>query len=116
MVGVWDEIISEGMGSLLGIRLNGLCNENGQSSRIATIPQSAQEIHLGMWGKSNRTSITPRISQPAVMLMLSTFKNMTSMRYPSFLKASIIFCISSASCAVSSLREIKAAINAGSEP
>jgi hypothetical protein len=80
-VGFGDNIISVGTGSLAGTRLKTLSKEKGQISLTATSAQRRQLIHLGAFLSSSLSTIAARISQLAVMLMLSIFKN-TALIYP----------------------------------
>ena len=97
-----------------GIRLRLLSREKGQTSRIATSPQSRHKIHFGVFRKSSLTAITVRTSQLAVMLILTSFKNKASIAAPPY--RAMIRRISSISSSVSSCRRPKAAMKAGREP
>ena len=75
MAGSRWSAMSAGIVSLLGIRLNTLFNEKGQTSRTATSPHRRQEIHFGAFFNSSLARKTARISQLAVMLIFSIQRN-----------------------------------------
>ena len=90
--------------------------DTGHISLIATSPHKRQVTHLGAFFNNGLATVTASISQEALHVRLSIFKNTALISHPLFLNPSIIFCISSTSLLLSFLREVKAAIKAGSEP
>ena len=63
------------IGSVLDSILNGLSMENGQISLIATTPHNRQFIHLGIFLNNSLIHKTANMNHPAVILILSTFRN-----------------------------------------
>jgi len=74
-VGLDATKIFVGTGASVGTRLKALSIENGQIKRTATTAHSKHVTHFGAFLRSRRTRMTAAISQLAVILIFSTFKN-----------------------------------------
>ena len=68
--------------SALGMSESALSMENGQMSRSAVTPHSSGMIHFGAFLRTNRSASTARMSQPALMLRFTAFRNTSVMLSP----------------------------------
>ena len=65
------------------MRLSTLSTENGMTRRSATTPHSRGFTHFGAFFSTKRSSMTASTSQPAAMLIFSSFMKTPVMPLPS---------------------------------
>ena len=69
----------------LGIRLNMLSMENGNTSRTPATSQSRQRVHFGAFFRTSRRRIIARTTHPAVMLTFTSYKKTLFILFPPIL-------------------------------